>query len=126
MSDADEHPPSSQDLESSLAAGDLPAGLSNILLDYLARGTEREAVQGMLDAYRAHRDWGVDFERSLARDRTGGDLAELVRTMLDSGVDRKQLYDRLSAFMMQLRSEGREDEDDTVTDVLEMFLEQWS
>lgn len=110
------------DVERSLAEPDVPASFYALMLDYLAGGTDRGHVMCLLDAYRAHRDWELDFERSLTQDMTGKELSRLVQAMIADGADRTALRYRLEAFALQLRDQDREPDDDVVLEVLDRLM----
>jgi hypothetical protein len=71
-----------------------------------------------------HSPTDADIERALAAADPLETLRSLAREALDRQVPREELTATFTGKMLALRSEGREDEEDLVTDLLD-FLTGW-
>lgn len=105
------------------ALADLPEPLADTVSDLLARGTDRDHLTRLVDAYLRHPEWEADFERALAEEEQPDALADAVVSLLNSGADRTDVRHRLEAFHLQLLAEDRDEDDDVVLDVLDRLTE---
>lgn len=69
--------------------------------------------------------WPLEFERALADDDPVESLRQVVASAVRAGADRNTTQAQLDSLRAHLRQAGREDDEDTVLDVLD-FLTGWS
>ena len=93
------------------------------MADFLSRGTNRVHMTSLLEAYLRHPEWEEDFERALDSAQNPDALVEAVVALLNAGADRALVRNRLEAFHLQLMSQDRDEDDDTVLEVLDRMTQ---
>jgi hypothetical protein len=74
--------------------------------------------------HQADPDWFGAFERGLGAPQPLTGLRDAVAELLAAGADRTRVQEQLEAFRGRLREQDREDDEDTVLDVLD-FVTGW-
>jgi hypothetical protein len=59
---------------------------------------------------------------ALASERPFDTLRHAVQALVDRGEPPQRIYDQLEAFALQLRTAGRETDEDTVLDVMDLLV----
>jgi hypothetical protein len=63
-----------------------------------------------------------DVERALGQREPLGALRDVVKNLLESGIDRDVVIERMEGWRRRLRSEGRDAEEDTVLEVMDLVV----
>jgi hypothetical protein len=79
----------------------------------------RESLRGTLSTYLDHPEWTERFERALAEPEPPAALARAAAELIDGGADRAELCTWLNGYHLDLVSQSRGTEDDTVLDLLD-------
>ncbi|HEV8555435.1 MAG TPA: hypothetical protein VGR06_03440 [Actinophytocola sp.] len=69
-------------------------------------------------------DWLGAFERGLRAPEPLRGLRDVVAELLAAGADRTRVQEQLEAFRLRLQEQNRENDEDTVLDVLD-FVTGW-
>lgn len=105
-----------------LASGGIPDQLGVTVSELVSRGTDRDHVLALLEAYLRHPEWETEFEHALATEEEFTSLSGRVSNLISDGADAEQVRFRLEAFHLQLAGQGRDHDDDVVLEVLDELV----